>query len=214
MPRRLQSITAIFCNTAAMTYDHILPLIGYAFATSVTPGPNNMMLLASGANFGLRRSLPHMLGISGGHAFMVLVMGLGLAQLIHALPQVLVLLKGLAVIYVIWLAWKIAHSAAPQAAKTAGKPLTFLQAAAFQWVNPKAIAMAISAVTVYGGDGSFGAIAVVALVFASVNLPSVSVWTIAGEVLRQFLSNPWRLRVFNWSMALLLILSMLPVLWA
>lgn len=197
-----------------MTYDHILPLIGYAFATSVTPGPNNMMLLASGANFGLRRSLPHMLGISGGHAFMVLVMGLGLAQLIHALPQVLLLLKGVAVIYVIWLAWKIANSAAPQAAKTGGKPLTFLQAAAFQWVNPKAVAMAISAVTVYGGDGSFAAIALVALVFASVNLPSVSVWTAAGEVLRQFLSNPWRLRVFNGSMAGLLILSMLPVLWA
>ena len=197
-----------------MTYDHILPLIGYAFATSVTPGPNNMMLLASGANFGLRRSLPHMLGISGGHAFMVLVMGLGLAQLIHALPQVLLLLKGLAVIYVIWLAWKIANSAAPQAAKTGGDPLTFWQAAAFQWVNPKAVAMAISAVTVYGGDGSFAAIALVALVFASVNLPSVSVWTAAGEVLRQFLSNPWRLRVFNGSMAGLLILSMLPVLWA
>jgi threonine/homoserine/homoserine lactone efflux protein len=196
-----------------MTYDHILPLIGYAFATSVTPGPNNMMLLSSGANFGVRRSVPHMLGISGGHAFMVLVMGLGLAQLIHAVPQVLTLLKGLAAIYVLWLAWKIAHSAAPQAAQSAGKPLTFFQAAAFQWVNPKAIAMAISAVTVYGGDGSFAATGLVALVFASVNLPSVSVWTAAGEVLRQFLSNPTRLRLFNWSMAGLLILSMLPVLW-
>ena len=196
-----------------MTYDHILPLIGYAFATSVTPGPNNMMLLSSGANFGVRRSVPHMLGISGGHAFMVLVMGLGLAQLIHAVPQVLTLLKGLAAIYVLWLAWKIAHSAAPQAAQSAGKPLTFFQAAAFQWVNPEAIAMAISAVTVYGGDGSFAATGLVALVFASVNLPSVSVWTAAGEVLRQFLSNPTRLRLFNWSMAGLLILSMLPVLW-
>ncbi len=196
-----------------MTYDHILPLIGYAFATSVTPGPNNMMLLASGANFGLRRSLPHMLGISGGHAFMVLVMGLGLAQLIHALPAVLVVLKVLAVAYVLWLAWKIAHSAAPQAAQSTGRPLTFLQAAGFQWVNPKAIAMAISAVTVYGGDGSITAIALVAITFACVNLPSVSVWTMAGEALRQFLSNPNRLRVFNWTMATLLVVSMAPVLW-
>lgn len=196
-----------------MTYDHILPLIGYAFATSVTPGPNNMMLLASGANFGLRRSLPHMLGISGGHAFMVLVMGLGLAQLIHAWPNVMILLKVLAVGYVLWLAWKIAHSAAPQAAHTSGRPLTFLQAAGFQWVNPKAIAMAISAVTVYGGDGSLAAVALVALTFACVNLPSVSVWTMAGEVLRRFLSNPLRLRMFNWTMATLLVVSMAPVLW-
>lgn len=196
-----------------MTYDHILPLIGYAFATSVTPGPNNMMLLASGANFGLRRSLPHMLGISGGHAFMVLVMGLGLAQLIHAWPQVLIMLKALAVVYVGWLAWKIAHSAAPQAAQTTGQPLTFLQAAGFQWVNPKAIAMAISAVTVYGGNGSIAEVAVVAVTFACVNLPSVSVWTMAGEALRRFLSNPLRLRIFNWTMATLLVVSMAPVLW-
>lgn len=196
-----------------MTYDHILPLIGYAFATSVTPGPNNMMLLASGANFGLRRSLPHMLGISGGHAFMVLVMGLGLAQLIHAFPNVLIVLKVLAVAYVAWLAWKIAHSAAPQAARATGRPLTFFQAAAFQWVNPKAVAMAISAVTVYGGDGSMMAVALVAVIFACVNLPSVSVWTMAGEGLRRFLSNPLRLRVFNWAMAGLLVVSMAPVLW-
>lgn len=196
-----------------MTYDHLFPLIGYAFATSVTPGPNNMMLLASGANFGVRRSLPHMLGISGGHAFMVLVMGLGLAQLIHAWPNLVILLKVLAVAYVAWLAWKIAHSAAPQAAQATGKPLTFLQAAGFQWVNPKAVAMAISAVTVYGGDGSLGVVALVALTFACVNLPSVSVWTIAGDVLRHFLSNPVRLRVFNWTMAALLVVSMAPVLW-
>ena len=196
-----------------MTYDHILPLIGYAFATSVTPGPNNMMLLASGANFGLRRSLPHMLGISGGHAFMVLVMGLGLAQLIHAWPSVMVALKALAVVYVAWLAWKIAHSAAPQAAQSIGQPLTFLQAAGFQWVNPKAVAMAISAVTVYGGNGGIAEVAVVAVTFACVNLPSVSVWTLAGEALRQFLSNPLRLRVFNWTMATLLVVSMAPVLW-
>jgi threonine/homoserine/homoserine lactone efflux protein len=206
-------MTLIFCNTSSMTYDHILPLIGYAFATSVTPGPNNMMLLASGANFGMRRSLPHMLGISGGHAFMVMVMGLGLAQVIHALPSVLIVLKILAVAYVGWLAWKIAHSAAPRAAQSTGRPLTFFQAAGFQWVNPKAVAMAISAVTVYGGDGSLGAIALVAITFACVNLPSVSVWTLAGEALRQFLSNPRRLRVFNWTMAALLVVSMAPVLW-
>ena len=192
----------------------LIPLIAYAFATSATPGPNNMMLLASGANFGVRRSLPHMLGISVGHAFMVLVMGLGLAAALHAVPQVMIGLKLAAVVYVAWLAWKIAHSAAPSAGKTGASPLTFLQAAAFQWVNPKAIAMAITAATVYGGDGIFVEIIVVGLVFAAVNLPSVALWCAMGEGLRALLQNPVRLRAFNWTMAALLVASMVPVLWA
>ncbi len=192
----------------------IIPLIVYAFATSATPGPNNMMLLASGANFGVRRSLPHMLGISVGHAFMVVVMGLGLAAALHAQPQVMLLLKAASLAYVLWLAWKIAHSAAPTQGKVGASPLTFWQAAAFQWVNPKAIAMAITAATVYGGNGSFGAILTVGLVFAAVNLPSVALWCAMGEALRAFLQNPIRLRVFNWTMAGLLVASMVPVLWA
>ncbi len=194
-----------------MNLEHILPLVGFAFATSVTPGPNNMMLLASGANFGLRRTLPHMLGVSLGHALMVFIMGLGLAGLITAVPMLLNILKVLAVAYVLWLAWKIAHSAAPQAAEASGKPFTFLQAAAFQWVNPKAIAMAISAVTAYAGDGSLASVLLVAVVFASVNLPSVAVWAAMGEGLRGWLSNPKRLRAFNWTMAGLLVASMIPV---
>ncbi len=192
----------------------LLPLIAYAFATSATPGPNNMMLLASGANFGLRRSLPHMLGISVGHAFMVLVMGMGLAAMLHAVPQVMIGLKVAAIAYVLWLAWKIAHSAAPSEGKVGAKPLTFFQAAAFQWVNPKAIAMAVTAATVYGGNGNLSSILTVALVFASVNLPSVMLWCGAGEALRSLLQNPARLRVFNWTMAALLVASMVPVLWA
>jgi threonine/homoserine/homoserine lactone efflux protein len=192
----------------------LIPLIAYAFATSATPGPNNMMLLASGANFGVRRSLPHLLGISLGHAFMVLVMGMGLAAALHAVPQVMIGLKLAAIAYVLWLAWKIAHSAAPSAGKVGASPLTFWQAAAFQWVNPKAIAMAITAATVYGGDGSFAAIFAVGLVFAAVNLPSVALWCAMGEALRTLLQNPTRLRVFNWTMAGLLLASMVPVLWA
>jgi threonine/homoserine/homoserine lactone efflux protein len=152
-----------------------------------------------------------MLGVSLGHALMVLIMGLGLAGLITAVPMVLNVLKVLAVAYVLWLAWKIAHSTAPQAAQTHGTPFTFLQAAAFQWVNPKAVAMAISAVTAYAGDGSVASITVVALVFASVNLPSVAVWAAMGEGLRGWLSDPKRLRIFNWTMAGLLVASMIPV---
>lgn len=192
----------------------LLPLIGFAFATSATPGPNNMMLLASGANFGLRRTVPHMLGISMGHAFMVLVMGMGLAATLHQSAQVMLGLKIAAIAYVLWLAWRIAHSAAPSAGKAGAAPLTFWQAAAFQWVNPKAIAMAITAATVYAAEGGLGAVVTVALVFAAVNLPSVMIWCVLGESLRALLQSPARLRLFNWTMAALLLASMVPVLWA
>jgi threonine/homoserine/homoserine lactone efflux protein len=195
-----------------MTQDLLLALMGFAFATSVTPGPNNMMLLASGANFGLRRTVPHMLGISIGHALMVFLVGLGLAGLFLADPRLFVALKVVSVAYMLWLAWKIATAAAPRAGDVAGKPFTFVQAAAFQWVNPKAWAMALTAVTVYAPGGEVWPTAVVAGVFASVNLPSVTVWAAAGQALRRWLDTPGRLRAFNVTMAVLLVLSLWPVL--
>ena len=127
-----------------MTYDILSALIGFAFATSITPGPNNMMLLASGANFGVRRTVPHMLGISLGHAFMVFLVGSGLAQLFHRYPQADLVLKLAATLYMLWLAWKIANAAPPREGEAKGRPFSFVQAAAFQWVNPKAWAMALS----------------------------------------------------------------------
>lgn len=190
----------------------LLALVGFAFVTSVTPGPNNMMLLASGANFGFRRSLPHMLGISLGHALMVFLVGLGLAQVFQRQPALGTGLKLLSVLYMLWLAWKIAHAAAPREGQVGGRPLSFLQAAAFQWVNPKAWAMALTAVTVYASAQDWAAMLTVAMVFAMVNLPSVSVWTLAGQQLRRFLTTHRRLQVFNVTMAVLLVASLWPVL--
>lgn len=195
-----------------MSYDLILALLGFAFVTSVTPGPNNMMLLASGVNFGFARSLPHMLGISIGHSLMVFLVGLGLGGVMQAWPPAMILLKGASIGYMLWLAWKIANAGAPGQGKAAAKPFNFLQAAAFQWVNPKAWAMALGAISAYAGDGSLASVAIVAAVFAAVNLPSVSVWAAAGEVLRGWLAHPPRLRAFNWTMAGLLVLSLIPVL--
>lgn len=195
-----------------MTLDLLAALVGFAFVTSVTPGPNNMMLLASGANFGFRRSVPHMLGISLGHALMVFLVGMGLAQVFAALPLLGLALKIGSVIYMLWLAWKIAHAAAPQEGSVGGRPFSFLQAAAFQWVNPKAWAMALTAVTVYAAGQSGVAMLTVAVVFAMVNLPSVSVWTIAGQQVRRWLTTHRRLQVFNWTMAGLLVVSLWPVL--
>jgi threonine/homoserine/homoserine lactone efflux protein len=194
-----------------MTHDLFLALLGFAFVTSVTPGPNNMMLLASGVNFGVRRTLPHMLGISIGHAVMVFLVGLGVAGVFAAYPLALLVLKVAAVGYMLWLAWKIARSGAPGEGRAGGRPMTFMQAAAFQWVNPKAWAMALGAVAAYVPAPSVGAYAVVAVIFAGVNLPSVAIWAAAGQGLRRWLDGPGRLRLFNWGMAGLLVLSLWPV---
>ena len=195
-----------------MTYQLFAALLGFAFVTSVTPGPNNMMLMASGANFGFRRTIPHMVGISLGHALMVFLVGLGLHGAIGAVPGLLSVMKVASVVYMLWLAWKIAFSAAPGQGKSTGQPFSFWQAAAFQWVNPKAWAMALGATSAYAPDGAVTSYLAIACVFASVNLPSVSVWAYAGQKLRQFLSNPARLRAFNWVMAALLVSSLIPVL--
>jgi threonine/homoserine/homoserine lactone efflux protein len=192
----------------------LLPLMTFAFVTSVTPGPNNMMLLASGANFGFRRSVPHMLGIATGMAAMIFIMGLGLAAVIQRFDWVYTTLKVAAALYVGWLAWKIAHAAAPSGSMGHARPIGLWQAAAFQWVNPKAVAMAISAASIYGAGGGAGQLALVALCFVSVGLPSISLWVIAGEALRQWLQSPAQLRAFNWTMAALLIGAMVPVFWA
>ncbi|MFN5996415.1 MAG: LysE family translocator [Paracoccaceae bacterium] len=194
-----------------MTYDLMIALLGFAFVTSVTPGPNNMMLLASGVNFGFRRTVPHMLGISLGHALMVFLVGMGLAGIFKAWPPALVVLKVASVAYMLWLAWKIAQAGAPGEGRAAARPFTFLQAAAFQWVNPKAWAMALGAVSAYVTEPSVWAYASVAVVFACVNLPSVSVWAGMGQAVRRWLEGPGRLRAFNWGMAGLLVLSLWPV---
>ena len=186
--------------------------MAYAFAMSVTPGPNNLMLMASGANFGIRRTLPHMLGVSLGFAVLAIVVGLGLGAVFEAVPRLYDALKVAAVLYMLWLAGKIANAAAPQGPAEAGTPMTFLQAAAFQWVNPKAVAMAVTAVTVYAPGGGLLAVLAVALIFSAVNLPSVGSWTLVGMKMRTWLSTPGRLRGFNWTMAALLILSLWPVL--
>lgn len=197
-----------------MTYELLTALAGFAFVTSITPGPNNMMLLASGANFGFSRSIPHMLGIGIGFTIMVMLVGAGLMQLFDSWPPSYTILKILAAGYMLWLAWKIANSASPEGMRAGAHPMTFLQAALFQWVNPKAWTMALSAITLYAPGREFIAVLWVALVFGAVNLPCVSSWTVLGQKLRVILSNPARLIAFNWTMATLLVISLVPSLMA
>jgi len=191
----------------------LLPLFTYALVSSVTPGPNNLMLLASGANFGVRRTLPHMFGISLGFTFMIFMVGLGLMQLFDAWPPSYMVLKVFSVVYILWLGWKIAHSAAPGTQRQAPvKPFTFAQAAAFQWVNPKAWAMALSAITIYAPGREVSAIFIVMAAYLLANFPAISLWVFLGREMRRVLTNQTRLRAFNWTMATLLVLSLYPVL--
>ena len=195
-----------------MNWSVLLPLSWFAFVSSITPGPNNLMLMASGVNFGFRRTIPHMLGIGIGFTIMVLLVGVGLAQIFERYPWTNIALTVFSVLYMLWLAWKIANAAAPKEGEVGGTPMTFIQAALFQWVNPKAWAMALGAITIYAVDNSFGAVLFVAIVFGLINLPCVSIWTLLGVGVRELLQDRRYLRAFNWTMALLLIASLYPIL--
>jgi len=188
-----------------MMFELVLALVGFAFVSSITPGPNNLMLMASGANFGFSRTIPHMLGISVGHSFMIVMVGLGLIQLFEAFPVLHTIMTVLSIAYLLYLAWKIANAAPPKEGEARGTPLTFFQAAAFQWVNPKAWFMALTAITVYAPEKSTSAIALVALIFAMTNLPSICTWTVLGVQMRRWLTDPKHLRIFNWTMAICLV---------
>jgi len=197
----------------SFTPELLAALTLFAFVSSITPGPNNTMLMASGANFGLKRTVPHLIGVSLGFLVLILAVGLGLGGLFAAYPLLHDLLKVLGCAYLLWLAWKLATAKGLGAAAAAGQPMTFLQAAGFQWVNPKAWAMAVSGVSAYTPQAGYVAnLFVMGAVFTAVNLPCVSAWTGFGVGMRRFLDRPGALRAFNLTMAALLVLSLWPML--
>lgn len=192
-----------------MNQTTLLALSAFALVSSITPGPNNLMLMSSGANFGLRRTVPHALGVGIGFTLMIVLVGVGLMGLFDLFPVLNTVLKVVSVAYLLWLAWKIANAAAPDTAgSVGGKPMTFMQAVLFQWVNPKAWSMALTAIALYAPDRNLAAVLLVAVVFGIINLPSTSLWAVMGQVLRGWLSSPARLRIFNWTMAALLVGSL------
>lgn len=190
----------------------LIALSLFAVATLVTPGPNNLMLMTSGANFGMRRSVQHMAGVAYGFPLMAFAVGLGVMQLFDVWPPLRGIMTVLCAGYLLWLAFKIARTKTQGTAKQGAKPLNFWQAAAFQWVNPKAWAMAIGAITLYAPGRDLIAITWVVLAFALIGTLSATAWTGLGTVIRQWLAAPGRLIWFNRSMALLLVLSVLPAL--
>ena len=197
-----------------MMLELITPVLSFAVSTSITPGPNNIMVTASGVNFGYRRTLGHILGICFGFPVMVIAVGLGLSGLFHALPEVHIVLKYLGCAYILWMAWKIATAdGVGGTGARPGKPFTFLQAAGFQWVNPKAWVMAVGATTTYtsAGGNYFLEIVLIASVFLVVCLPCISIWTLFGVGIGRILTSRSWLRIFNSVMALLLVASLIPV---
>ncbi|MBB5667063.1 threonine/homoserine/homoserine lactone efflux protein [Rhizobium leguminosarum] len=196
-----------------MPLDTFLALVLFAFTTSITPGPNNMMLFASGVNFGFRRTIPHMFGIGVGFFSLLIGVGLGLGAVLHTMPAVYTALKFAGGAYLVWIAWKIASSRSLSEGKSAVEPMSFFSAAAFQWVNPKAWVMAVTAMATYTNpELYFVSVLLVGLAFAAVNVPSVSTWAGFGSALREWLSDPVRLKWFNISMAVLLVASLWPML--
>lgn len=194
-----------------MTQDVLLALVGFSFVTSITPGPNNLMLMASGVNFGLRRTVPHLFGISLGLAGMIVLVGLGAARAMAAVPPLDLALRAGCLVFILWMSWSLLVADAPHGARPKASPLTFLQAAGFQWINPKAWAMALTATAAFAPENDLVAVGTVALVFAVVSLPSIVVWAAIGRRLRIFLNDARRRRVFNIATALVLVASVLPM---
>ncbi|MGH7067336.1 MAG: LysE family translocator [Acetobacteraceae bacterium] len=191
-------------------------LVLFCFVMSATPGPNNMMVMASGARYGVRRTLPHMLGVAVGFPLMLVLTGAGFGALILASPVVHGTLESLAVGFVLWIAWRIATAGAPhEMTEKSGRPLNFFQAALFQWINPKAWAIAFVAVALYAeGHGTFWAsLALIAAVFLLACLISLAGWAALGRGAGRLLRTERQFRLFNGAMAALLLIAMIPLAW-
>jgi threonine/homoserine/homoserine lactone efflux protein len=195
-------------------FDTILPYALYCIAMSGTPGPNNVMVLASGVNYGYRRTIPHIMGINIGFSLMMFIMAMGLGSVFLAEPRLQWAMKLIGVAYMLLLSWKIATASGVGEGDVGGRPMSFLQGAAFQWVNVKAWVMVVNAISIYSpaGQGPLGVALYLSLVMLVAGSPPTHVWTLFGVGIRRFLQNPTALRVFNVAMALLLVASLIPML--
>lgn len=196
-----------------MPIEMFTALVVFTAAMAFTPGPNNIMVTASGVNFGFRRTLPHMLGITFGFFILVAVCAVGLGAAFIAWPPLQIALKAAGAIYLLWLAWKIATSApaSPEQEQVA-QPISFWQAALFQWVNPKALVAALSSVALYVRPGYWLIdFTVLQIVMTIATILAVATWTGFGVALRRVLSDPKRARIFNIAMAILLVASIVPM---
>lgn len=197
-----------------MATEQLISLIGFVMVMVGTPGPNNLMLISAGANFGFRRSLPHIFGIAFGCQLLLLAVALGLGQLLSVYPQTMVLLQIAGALFLMYLAWGLLRTRSFDGQRgTAAKPMTFMQAALFQWVNPKAWMMTITAIATYSDPNAFAlTVTVISLAFVVLGLPLISSWNLFGTSMRHWLRQEKYLLWFNRTMAVMLIGSLYPVL--
>ena len=196
-----------------MPIDMFSALVAFAAAMAFTPGPNNIMVTASGVNFGFARTIPHILGITFGFFVLVSVCAAGLGAAFAAYPPLQVALKVAGALYLLWLAWKIATSApASDDEPQVAEPISFWQAALFQWLNPKALVAALSGVALYVRPAHWVAdFTVLQVVYTVATILAVATWTGFGVALRRVLADPKHARIFNFAMALLLVASIVPM---
>jgi len=193
--------------------DFVLPVIIFGFSAGITPGPNNIMIMSSGLNFGIRRSLQHFLGICIGFPLMFILLGLGLGALFVQNSLFHATIQALGVCYLLYLAWKIA-TAAPMTLKASeARPLSFLQAVLFQWINPKAWAIATGTISAFTSVevNVFLQIVVMTGLFFIISMINTSAWLFFGKSLRRVLKTAQHQKVFNISMASLLVMSFSPI---
>lgn len=192
-----------------MTFAYIIPIILFTFTMSITPGPNNIMVTASGANFGYRRTIPHLMGIWFGFCSIMVVSALGLKQFFNLYPLLKDILKYSGVSYMLFLAWKIARSKRSDESKGENKPISFFQAAVFQIINPKAIMMAITVISVYTLEGElyYSSVLMVISIFFLIGFPSTSAWAVFGMVIGKMLQKERNLKIFNFFLAGLTVCS-------
>ena len=184
----------------------------FALVGSITPGPNNLMMMASGATFGLKRTGPHMAGVVLGFGAMTLAVGLGLAEVLKASLALFAVLRWGAAAYILYIAWRMITAKGPGIAVTGENPMSFLGAVAFQWINPKAWVMAVAAVGTYAERGRFVVdVVLISVVFMIVTMPCVLTWTGFGSGIRRWFKKPGHLKAFNWTMAALLVASLYPL---
>jgi threonine/homoserine/homoserine lactone efflux protein len=193
--------------------EYSIALLVFALTASITPGPNNIMIMTSGLNFGIRQSMQHFLGICFGFPTMVLLVGIGFSVIFEMYPLLHLIIKLLGIIYLLYLAWKIATTTVNMQQQNNTKPLTFIQAMVFQWVNPKAWVMATGAISAYTSleNEVFIQVIYIAATFFLVAFPSVGTWLFFGVTLKRFLKEDKHLKIFNVTMAVLLIASITPV---
>jgi threonine/homoserine/homoserine lactone efflux protein len=197
-----------------MSLQTLIAVLIFSAVMAFTPGPNNAMLASSGSRFGLARTLPHAAGVTLGFPVMIFLVGLGLASILLASPLLQLGMKSVSCAYLLWMAFQIARSDSTKESSGRAKPLSFLQAAAFQWINPKAWLMAVTAISAYttGNGRLYIEVAIIAAVSLVVSIFSTLTWAAFGAGIRRWLRSPAALRMFNIAMALSLVASMVPIL--